>query len=176
MSYAVAKARLDREVWPIGWPPEKPQAEVLPALFEFRNVNVQNVSAARVMEAIGGQVKVPILLDHNALARHGVDPAKTNVSLPQQRTSYSLALRKLLVPGAAEVRDPRGRGRHAVPLGQHGQAGVRIEEQEETEVTEFRTLNQRNALLRDGLGAMGILPEARNNPSPFPLFPPVSFN
>jgi hypothetical protein len=96
VSYSLAKARLDQEVWPIGWPPEKPQGEVLPALFEMRNVNVQNVPASRVMEAIGGQLQVPILLDHNALARHGVDPAKTNVSIPQQRTSYSLALRKLL--------------------------------------------------------------------------------
>jgi hypothetical protein len=95
-SYAVAKARLDQEVWPIGWPPEKPQGELLPALFELRNVNVQNVTAARVMEAVGKQLQVPILLDHNALARHGVDPAKSNVALPQQRTSYSLALRKLL--------------------------------------------------------------------------------
>jgi hypothetical protein len=96
VSYTVAKARLDQEVWPIGWPPDKPQGEVLPALFEMRNVNVQNVPASRVMEAIGVQLQVPILLDHNALARHGVDPAKTNVSIPQQRTSYSLALRKLL--------------------------------------------------------------------------------
>ncbi|MGD0896930.1 MAG: hypothetical protein ABR915_03780 [Thermoguttaceae bacterium] len=96
VTYAVAKAQLDREVWPIGWPPDKPQNEVLPALFEFRNVNVQNVSASQVMDAIGRQIKVPILLDHNAMARHGVDPAKASVSLPQQRTNYSLALGKLL--------------------------------------------------------------------------------
>ena len=57
---------------------------------------MQNVSATRVLEAIGGADQVPILLDHNALARHGVDPAKATVSLPQQRTTYSLALRKLL--------------------------------------------------------------------------------
>jgi hypothetical protein len=96
VSYTAVKARLGQEVWPIGWPPEKPQGEVLPALFEMRNVNVQNVPASRVMEAIGSQVHVAILWDHNAMARHGVEPAKTNVSLPQQRTSYSLALRKLL--------------------------------------------------------------------------------
>jgi hypothetical protein len=96
VSYSVAKARLDQEVWPIGWPPEKPQIELLPALFEFRNVNVQNVSAAQVMAAISGQIKVPILLDHNAMARHGIDPAKVSVSLPQQKTNYSQALRKLL--------------------------------------------------------------------------------
>ena len=52
LEYAVAKAKLDQEVWPIGWPPEKPPAEVLPAMFEFHNVNVQNVSAAKTLDAV----------------------------------------------------------------------------------------------------------------------------
>jgi hypothetical protein len=96
LGYSVAKARLDQEVWPIGWPPEKPQPKLLPGLFEFRNVNVQNVSAAKVLDAISRQLDVPVLLDHNALARHGVDPEKAMVSHPQQRTTYSVALRKVL--------------------------------------------------------------------------------
>ena len=55
LSYAVAKAKLDREVWPIGWPPpaDKPLAKLVPPLFEFLNVNVQNVTAAKAIEAIG---------------------------------------------------------------------------------------------------------------------------
>ncbi|MGA2032407.1 MAG: hypothetical protein ABSG68_09140 [Thermoguttaceae bacterium] len=96
LSYAVGKARLDQEVWPIGWPPEKPASELLPALYESRNVNVQGVAATRVLEAISGQLKLVVLLDHNAIARHGLDPAKAVVALPQRRTNYSLALRKLL--------------------------------------------------------------------------------
>ena len=35
-------------------------------------------------------------MDYNAMARHGVDPAKAIVSMPAGRTTYSLALRKLL--------------------------------------------------------------------------------
>ena len=98
LACSVAKARLDQEVWPIGWalPPKKPGPEVLPALFELRNVNVENVSAADVLRAIGRQIKVPILLDHNAMARHGIDPAKALVKHPQKRTNYSVALRKML--------------------------------------------------------------------------------
>ncbi len=96
LEYAVAKAKLDQEVWPIGWPPEKPPAEVLPAMFEFHDVNVQNVSAAKTLDAVSKLVKVPVLLDHNALARHGIDPDKAMVSMPRGRTTYSLALRKLL--------------------------------------------------------------------------------
>ena len=92
----VVKAQPGLEIWPVGWKPQKPRPKVLPALFEFRNVNVQGVSAARALEAIGKRLKVPVLIDHNALARHGIEPDKTIVSHPQSRTTYSLALRKIL--------------------------------------------------------------------------------
>ena len=96
LGYAVAKARLDQEVWPVGWPPEKPLIETVPALFEFHNVNVQNVPAAKLLDTLSKMLKVPVLVDHNALARHGIDPTKALVAMPQAKTTYSLALRKLL--------------------------------------------------------------------------------
>ena len=95
---AVVKARPALEIWPVGWEPpqEKPPRDVLPILFELLNINVQNVPATQAVEAIGQRLKVPVLTDHNALARHGIDPAKATVSLPQSRTTYSLALQKIL--------------------------------------------------------------------------------
>jgi hypothetical protein len=94
--YVVVKPRSDPEVWPVGWPSEQTPQQQLPALFEFLNVNIQNVSAAMAVEAIAGRVKTLALFDHDALARHHIDPAKTLVSLPRVRTTYSIALRKLL--------------------------------------------------------------------------------
>ena len=95
-SYAVVEARKGAGVWPIGWPADKAGQKGLPALFEFLNVNVQNVSAEQALETIAKRLKTPFLVDHRALARYGIDPAKTKVSLPRSRTTYSLALRKLL--------------------------------------------------------------------------------
>ena len=96
IAYAVIKAQPDLEVWPVGWATQKSPNESLQGLFEFLNVNVQNVTAAEALAVIGKRLKAPVLIDHNALARHGIDPAKTTVSLPRSRTTYSLALRKLL--------------------------------------------------------------------------------
>jgi hypothetical protein len=96
LTYAVVPAQSNLEAWPVGWPPEKSANEALPALFEFLNVNVQDFSAAKALDAIAQRLKVPALLDHSALARHGVDPAKAMVTLPRSRTNYSIALRKLL--------------------------------------------------------------------------------
>ena len=84
------------EPWPIGWTPEKPLPRVLPSLYESFNANVQNVSVRRVLDALSKRMKVPILLDYNALARHGVDPEKTLVNAPQSRTSHSRLLSKIL--------------------------------------------------------------------------------
>jgi hypothetical protein len=95
-AYAVMKSQPDLQIWPVGWDLKKPDRDVLPALYEFHNVNVQNVAASRAIEAIGKLLKVPVLFDHNALARHGIDPSKATVSHPASRTTYSIALRKML--------------------------------------------------------------------------------
>jgi hypothetical protein len=96
VSCAVIRASVDLKVWPVGWPSDTTPHKALPALFEFLNVNVENVSAAVALDAIAQRIKTPVLFDHNALAKHKIDPSKTTVSLPKSRTTYSLALRKLL--------------------------------------------------------------------------------
>ena len=96
LEYAVAKAKLDQEVWPIGWTPEKPLAEVLPALFELLPVDIRNVAAATALGTIGTRLKVPVLMDHNAMARHGIDPAKAMVAMQPGRMTCNRALNKLL--------------------------------------------------------------------------------
>ena len=65
-------------------------------MYEFHNVNVSGVTATKLLEVVGKQINAPVLYDHNALARHGIEPDKATVSHPQQRTTYSVALRKML--------------------------------------------------------------------------------
>jgi len=96
LSYAVKKAQLDQEIWPVGWPPADGTQKALPSLYEFHNVNVSGVTATKLLEVVGKQINAPVLFDHNALARHGIEPDKATVSHPQQRTTYSVALRKML--------------------------------------------------------------------------------
>ncbi|MBN2579451.1 MAG: hypothetical protein JXB10_10705 [Pirellulales bacterium] len=97
ITYIVEKSQPDRpEVWPVGRPPEERLPKLLPALYEFLNVNVQNYPVATTAETIGKRLHTPILYDRRALARQGIDPTKILVTLPQSRTTYSTALRKLL--------------------------------------------------------------------------------
>ena len=91
-----------KEIWPVGRKPEGPPPEVLPGLFEFLNVNVQNVSAATVLDTIGKRLKTPVLYDRAALAKYKIDPAKAMLSFPRARTNYSMALEKMLFPAGLE--------------------------------------------------------------------------
>jgi len=96
VGYSIVPSKPAAEVWPVGWPPEKPPGEVVPAMMEFLNANVQGVPVTKVIDAVSQRVKLPVLLDHNALARWGIDPEKSIVKLPQGRTTYSILLRNAL--------------------------------------------------------------------------------
>ncbi len=96
LSYDVVRLERDVDAWPAGWTSEKLPRERLPGLFEFLNVNIENVTAARALDAIAKRLKTPVLVDHRALQRNGIDPATKKVTLPKSRTTYSLALRQVL--------------------------------------------------------------------------------
>ena len=81
------------EIWPIGWKLDQPEPKVLPSLFQSFNANVQNVPITTVFDAVSQRLKTPILMDYNALARHGIEPEKTLVSAPQKKISYDSLLR-----------------------------------------------------------------------------------
>ena len=84
------------EVWPIGWEADKTDRALIPALAKKFRANVQDVSVTTVLNELTKRLEVPLLLDHNALARQGIDPEKTLVSAPPGETTYSQLLRTVL--------------------------------------------------------------------------------
>ncbi len=92
----IADVRRATESWPVGWPSQKSPRETAPQLLEFLNVEIENTPLASALTAIRTRLDLPLLLDHNSLARHQIDPAQTNVSLPAGRTYYQGALDRLL--------------------------------------------------------------------------------
>jgi len=93
---AIVRATSAPEIWPIGWPPVKSPPDLVPGLYQFLEVNVQGVSAARVVQAVQERIGIPVLWDYNALARWGIDPAKSSVRFPPKSTSYAQLLRHCL--------------------------------------------------------------------------------
>lgn len=96
VTLSIVEARPDLQIWPIGWEPEKDDKDVKPELYEMRPVNVSGVSVTTVLNAIAKQLQIPVLLDHNAIARYDLEPDKVIVQLPASRSTYSIVLRKTL--------------------------------------------------------------------------------
>ncbi len=97
VSLSIVEARPDMQIWPIGWEPEKPARDVKPEMYELRNVNVSGVPVTTVIDAVAKVLEMPILLDHNAVARHGLAPDKVIARLPSSRLTYSRVLRTVLL-------------------------------------------------------------------------------
>ena len=81
-SYAVIEIRGKTEVWPVGWPEKRSGEHGLPALFEFLNVNVQNVPgrAGHRGDCQAAQDAGPLRPSGVGTLRHR--SGKTMVSLP----------------------------------------------------------------------------------------------
>lgn len=97
LQYRVRPAAQGRESWPVGWKPKQRAAKALPELYQFLNVEIKDISVAEAMAAIEGRLKVPFLLDHNALAVEDIDPAKVQAAVPEKRMTYSQVLQKVLL-------------------------------------------------------------------------------
>lgn len=95
----VAVASQSTEIWPIGWapPPERPEAQLLPALHEVREVELDEVPVMDLVAIVAERLKTPVLMDHNGIARQGLKPAEVSVSLKPSRLSYSVVLGRMLV-------------------------------------------------------------------------------
>jgi hypothetical protein len=89
-------ADADMKHWPIGWEPHGTPGEAAPSLFEFLNAEIDGYTLEETLAAIGPRVKIPIYLDHAALAGSNIDPSKIQVKLARTRTFYKRILDRAL--------------------------------------------------------------------------------
>ena len=93
--YRLAQGRTLDEIWPIGWEPDKPPRETLPAIVESINVEIEAAPLDETLATIAARLKVPLWYDHNALVRHGID-VHQDASLPGAKLMYAQIVRKLV--------------------------------------------------------------------------------
>jgi len=86
------------EQWPIGWPPQQQVPHLLPGMFVMTNIEFEKAPVSEILEIAAGLSETAILLDHAALARQQIELSKILVEHPLKKTTWSLALRSLLVP------------------------------------------------------------------------------
>jgi hypothetical protein len=92
----ITAVRGARESWPIGWPAPRTERQLVPALFEFLDVDMENAVLSAALEAIQQRLQIRLLLDHNSLARAQIDPSQVMVRFPAGRSYVKRVLDHLL--------------------------------------------------------------------------------
>ena len=86
------------EQWPIGWPVQRATFKAAPKLYAMVPIELSDVELSDVLNAISELAEVPILIDYAELEAKQIDLEKIKVSFPRKMTTWSLALRQLVVP------------------------------------------------------------------------------
>ncbi len=86
------------EQWPIGWSVQRATFKAAPKLYAMAPIELTDVELSDVLVAISKLAETPILIDHAELDAKQIDLEKIKVSFPRKMTTWSLALRQLVIP------------------------------------------------------------------------------
>ena len=96
-----------KEFWPPGWPVEAAPVNAFPKLFRRIPLQVNKTPLAGVLTAIERRLELPFIVDPGATIDkdgNAVDLSETLVSYNKAKTSYALALSKLLLQAKPRLR------------------------------------------------------------------------
>jgi len=84
--------------WPVGWPLQRSSFKAAPKLFAMVPIELVDEELPDVIMAISELSETPILIDYGELQSKQIDLEKIKVSFPRKMTSWSYALRQIVVP------------------------------------------------------------------------------
>jgi hypothetical protein len=111
---AVSPREEGQDSWPIGWPldPDKPQGQLVPALFKVVPVNLDEVPLTDVLTAAAEASEVPILTDYHAIEAEEIELSELRVTVPSRKSTWGLLLKQVTFPhklGRRIVADDAGK-------------------------------------------------------------------
>jgi hypothetical protein len=106
ISLRVVSIASDQPAWPVGWKPSESPKVVAAAMYKYTNVEIENYTLARALEAMAPHLGLPLVFDERTLARRGIDPATNVVRFPAEKTYIRRAVDRILSQGrlAGELR------------------------------------------------------------------------
>jgi hypothetical protein len=67
--------------------------DTCPALFQFKNIELDDKPLDEVLEAVAAVLDIPILIDRQGLVAKGVDFSQVKITFPRKRTTWTEALK-----------------------------------------------------------------------------------
>jgi hypothetical protein len=106
LTLRVTRLDVAREHWPVGWKPLATLRQTAPAMYRITNIEIENYTLARALEALGPHMATPLVIDQRVLALRKIEPAKVQVRFPRSKTYVRRAVDSILSQGrlAGELR------------------------------------------------------------------------
>jgi hypothetical protein len=86
----------ERECWPVGWKPLGSPRQVAPAMYRVTDIEIENFTLDKALEALAPHMGVPLVFDQRTLASEEIDPAESPVRFPRSKTFVRRAVDSIL--------------------------------------------------------------------------------
>lgn len=86
------------DLWPVGWPLQKPRLKAAPKLFAMTPIELDQVPLTDLLTTVAELTETPVILDHYEIEKANIEPAKLSVSFKRSSTSWSVALKTMVIP------------------------------------------------------------------------------
>lgn len=86
------------DFWPVGWPLQQQRFKAAPKFFSMTTIELDQVDLSDVLLAVSELSETPVLVDYAELDKKNVDLTKLKVSFKRGQTSWSVALKQMVIP------------------------------------------------------------------------------
>jgi hypothetical protein len=80
----------------VGWKPLGSPRQAAPAMYRVTNIEIENFTLAKALEALAPHMDVPMVLDQHTIATREIDPAAAAVRFPRTKTFVRRAVDSIL--------------------------------------------------------------------------------
>lgn len=87
-----------KDLWVIGWPLQQPRLKAAPKLFALTKIEFDDVPLTDLLTTVTELTGTPVMIDYAELDQKRIDLNAINVSLGRMSTSWSVALKNVVVP------------------------------------------------------------------------------
>ena len=87
-----------QDLWPVGWPLQKQRIKAAPKLFAMTPIELNQVELTDLLVTVAELTETPVMLDYYEIEQKNIDLSKLTVSFKRAETSWSVALKNIVVP------------------------------------------------------------------------------
>ncbi len=119
-----------QDLWPIGWPLKQQRIKAAPKLFAMTPIELNQVQLTDLLPTVAELTETPVMLDYYEIEQKNIDLSKLTVSFKRAETSWSVALKTMVIPKklSREIwQDEAGRAFVWITTNRPGRSGAPVE-------------------------------------------------